>query len=143
MLPDVFYVYLRLHKFCVLGNIWFWCQQNTYDGFMCVFVCVCVCVSSVKHNAWPAAGQILAETLDPDRTHTGSENNSMNTHQHQHKHSTHMRTQNTQVWEEKTFTDNSCLSPSISCSYDLLMMVTFSTCTGRLQRSTFVLNLDN
>lgn len=62
-----------------------------------IFLWVCLIMSGVKHNVWPTAWQILAEALDPDHTHAGSENNSMRTHPHKHTDYTHAHVT---VWEE-------------------------------------------
>lgn len=66
-------------------------------------------MSGVKHNVWPTAWQILAEALDPDHTHAGSENNSMRTHPHKHTDYTHAHVT---VWEE-----HFCLCLTLSYSY--------------------------
>lgn len=51
-------------------------SYNTMDDSYEVCVCVSLIVSGLKHNAWLAAQQILAQAQDPDHIHTGSENNS-------------------------------------------------------------------
>lgn len=75
---------------CVLGHIWSGksMSNNTMDDSFEVCVCVSLIASGVKHNAWPAAQQILAEALDPDHIHTGSENSSW-IHTNKHIQNTH------------------------------------------------------